>query len=156
MRSPCSSHRHSWFGATVVLALWVGQAGTALSTDDIAGLYHHEGAIAATLEVVREADQYVVRLEGGVPSGGGPATPADCVVEARGVLHGAVLRARFGPVDTDTFFYGAGTAEREGRIAQIAFEPGFADVLKVDILGYCALMSEFSGRYRKVEEPPGE
>ena len=158
MRSLCLTKLYSplFRAAAFVLALWLGQNAAALATEDIAGLYRHQGQIAAILEVAPDADRYVVTLEGGVPSGQGAATPADCVIEARGMLDGAVLRARFGPVDTDTFYYGAAAAEREGRVVQIAFEPGTANVLEADIMGYCPLLSDFSGRYRKVEKPPEE
>jgi hypothetical protein len=117
-------------------------------SDDIVGVYQHEGPVAATLEVRHEAAQYVVRLEGGGSTAEGPATAADCVVEARGDLDGGVLRARFGPVETDTFSYGAAQAENEARIVRIAFEPGAAQVIEADTLGYCGLGVEFSGRYR--------
>jgi hypothetical protein len=117
---------------------------------DVAGVYRHEGPIAAILEVRKEADRYVVRLEGGGGSAAGAATPADCIIEARGALDGAVLRAPFGPVETDTFAYGAAQAASEGRSVEIAFEPGAAEVVEADTLGYCGLGAEFSGRYREV------
>ena len=100
------------FCQAVLAVLWLSRAGTALPSDDIVGVYQYEGPVAATLEVRHEAGQYVVRLEGGGSSAEGPATAADCVVEARGDLDGVVLRARFGPVETDTFSYGAAQAER--------------------------------------------
>jgi hypothetical protein len=128
--------------------LWLSAPGPALPSGDIAGVYRHEGPVAATLEVARDAGQYVIRLEGGGSAAGGPATAADCVVEARGELDGAVLHARFGPVETDSFTYGAALAEREARTVQIAFEPGAAQVIQADTLGYCGLAAEFSGRYR--------
>ena len=111
-------------------------------------MYQYEGPVAATLEVRHEAGQYVVRLEGGGSTAEGPATAADCVVEARGDLDGVVLRARFGPVETDTFSYGAAQAESEARMVRIAFEAGAAQVIEADTLGYCGLGVEFSGRYR--------
>jgi hypothetical protein len=118
---------------------------------DVAGLYRHEGPIAATLEVRQEAGEYVVRLEGGGAPAAGVATSADCLIEARGRLDGAVLRASFGPVETDTFSYGAAQAAREGRTIDIEFEPGAAAVLEAGTLGYCGWGAEFSGRYRRLD-----
>jgi hypothetical protein len=136
------------FCQAVLAVLWLSRPGTALPSDDIVGVYQYEGPVAATLEIRHEAGQYVVRLEGGGSSAEGPATAADCVVEARGDLDGVVLRARFGPVETDTFSYGAAQAESEARMVRIAFEPGAAQVIEADTLGYCGLGVEFSGRYR--------
>ena len=148
MRSACSKALSKRFCQAVLAVLWLSRPGTALPSDDIVGVYQYEGPVAATLEVRREASQYVVRLEGGGSSAEGPATAADCVVEARGDLDGVVLRARFGPVETDTFSYGAAQAESEARMVRIAFEPGAAQVIEADTLGYCGLGVEFSGRYR--------
>jgi hypothetical protein len=148
MRSGCSMAMSKRFYQAVLAVLWLGRAGTALPSDDIVGVYQYEGPVAATLEVRQEAGQYVVRLEGGGSSAEGPATAADCVVEARGDLDGVVLRARFGPVETDTFSYIAAQAESEARMVRIAFEPGAAQVIEADTLGYCGLDVEFSGRYR--------
>jgi hypothetical protein len=148
MRSACSKALSKRFCQAVLAVLWLSRPGTALPSDDIVGVYQYEGPVAATLEVSHEAGQYVVRLEGGGSSAEGPATAADCVVEARGDLDGVVLRARFGPVETDTFSYGAAQAESEARMVRIAFEPGAAQVIEADTLGYCGLGVEFSGRYR--------
>lgn len=148
MRSACSKALSKRFCQAVLAVLWLSRPGTALPSDDIVGVYQYEGPVAATLEVRHEAGQYVVRLEGGGSSAAGPATAADCVVEARGDLDGVVLRARFGPVETDTFSYGAAQAESEARMVRIAFEPGAAQVIEADTLGYCGLGVEFSGRYR--------
>ncbi len=148
MRSACSKSMSKRFCQVVLVVLWLSRAGTALPLDDIVGMYRYEGPVAATLEVRHEAGQYVVRLEGGGSTAEGPATAADCVVEARGDLDGGVLRARFGPVETDTFSYGAAQAENEARMVRIAFEPGSAQVIEADTLGYCGLGVEFSGRYR--------
>jgi hypothetical protein len=148
MRSACSKALSKRFCQAVLAVLWLSRPGTALPSDDIVGVYQYEGRVAATLEVRHEAGQYVVRLEGGGSSAEGPATAADCVVEARGDLDGVVLRARFGPVETDTFSYGAAQAESEARMVRIAFEPGAAQVIEADTLGYCGLGVEFSGRYR--------
>ena len=148
MRSACSKAMSKRFCQAVLAVLWLSRPGTALPSDDIVGVYQYEGPVAATLEVRHEAGQYVVRLEGGGSSAEGPATAADCVVEARGDVHGVVLRARFGPVETDTFSYGAAQAESEARMVRIAFEPGAAQVIEADTLGYCGLGVEFSGRYR--------
>jgi hypothetical protein len=119
-------------------------------TAEIAGLYHHEGPVAATLEVRAEAGQYVVRLEGGGSTAAGAGSAADCVVEARGPLDGAVLRAAFGPVETDTFSYSAAEARREGRSVEIVFEPGAAAVVEADTLSYCGWDADLSGRYQAV------
>ena len=148
MRSACSKALSKRFCQAVLAVLWLSRPGTALPSDDIVGVYQYEGPVAATLEVRHEAGQYIVRLEGGGSSAEGPATAADCVVEARGDLDGVVLRARFGPVETDTFSYGAAQAESEARMVRIAFEPGAAQVIEADTLGYCGLGVEFSGRYR--------
>jgi hypothetical protein len=148
MRSACSKALSKRFCQAVLAVLWLSRPGTALPSDDIVGVYQYEGPVAATLEIRHEAGQYVVRLEGGGSSAEGPATAADCVVEARGDLDGVVLRARFGPVETDTFSYGAAQAESEARMVRIAFEPGAAQVIDADTLGYCGLGVEFSGRYR--------
>ena len=148
MRSACSKALSKRFCQAVLAVLWLSRPGTALPSDDIVGVYQYEGPVAATLEVRHEAGQYVVRLEGGGSSAEGPATAADCVVEARGDLDGVVLRARFGPVETDTFSYGAAQAESEARMVRIAFEPGAAQVIEADTLGYCGLGVEFSGHYR--------
>jgi hypothetical protein len=119
-------------------------------TAEIAGLYRHEGPVAATLEVRAEAGQYVVRFEGGGSTAAVAAAAADCVIEARGPLDGAVLRAAFGPVETDTFSYSAAEARREGRSVEIVFEPGAAEVIEAGTLGYCGWEAELSGRYRAV------
>jgi hypothetical protein len=128
-------------------ALWLLACQTP-PADDIAGLYRHEGPVAATMEVRQEAGQYVVRLEGGGAVAAGAATPADCTVEARGNLDGGRLRARFGPVETDTFSYGPAAASSEGRTVEVVFEPGAAEVVEADTLGYCGWGAEFAGRYR--------
>jgi hypothetical protein len=148
MRSACSKAMSKRFCQAVLAVLWLSRPGTALPSDDIVGVYQYEGPVAATLEVRHDAGQYVVRLEGGGSSAEGPATAADCVVEARGDLDGVVLRARFGPVETDTFSYGAAQAESEARMVRIVFEPGAAQIIEADTLGYCGLGVEFSGRYR--------
>jgi hypothetical protein len=119
-------------------------------TAEIAGLYRHEGPVAATLEVRAEAGQYVVRLEGGGSTAAGAGSAADCVIEARGPLDGAVLRAAFDPVETDTFSYSAAEARREGRSVEIVFEPGTAEVIEAGTVGYCGWEAELSGRYRAV------
>lgn len=154
MRWRCSiawlSPLHAARGAVLLVVMGLGQ-GTSLATERIAGLYQHVGPIAATLQVAKDTDHYLVRLEGGVPHGQGAATPADCVVEARGVLDGPVLFASFGPVETETFSYGAAQAEREARTVEITFETDSAEVVEADVFGYCGLGADFSGRYRKVE-----
>jgi hypothetical protein len=148
MRSACSKAMSKRICQAVLAVLWLSRAGTALPSDDIVGVYQYEGPVAATLKVRHEASQYVIRLEGGGSPAEGPATAADCVVEARGDLDGVVLRARFGPVETDTFSYGAAQAESEARMVRIAFKPGAAQVIEAQTLGYCGLGVEFSGRYR--------
>lgn len=143
----CCSRQSGRAAAAVVL--WL-VACAPPPAPDIAGLYRHEGPIAATLEVRAEGGEYVVRLEGGGSPAAGAASAADCVIEARGDLDGAVLRAPFGPVETDTFSYGAAQARREGRIVEIVFEPGAAEVIEAGTVGYCGWGIELSGRYRAV------
>lgn len=147
MRSGCSTAPRR-AGQIALAALWlVACEATSPAADDVAGRYRHEGPTAATLDVRKEGRQYVVRLEGGGSSAVGAATPADCTIEARGNLDGAVLQARFGAVETDTFSYGAAEAAREGRTVEIVFEPGAAEVIEADTLGYCGWGAAFSGRY---------
>jgi hypothetical protein len=148
MRCACSRAMSRRPGRAVVAVLWLCTPGTAWPSGDIAGVYQHEGPVAATLEVRHEAGRYVVRLEGGGSAADRAATAADCFIEARGDLDGAVLHARFGPVETDIFSYGAAQAASEARMVRIAFEPGAAQVIQADTLGYCGLGAEFSGRYR--------
>src|SRR5262245_17371802 len=138
----------------LVLPLFLATGGTL--ANEISGTYRHAGTLLATLEVRRQTDDYLVRLEGGAAAAAGAATPADCVIEARGTLEGDVLRARFGPIETGIFSYGAAQAEREGRIVEIVFEPGNARVVRADTLGYCGLGVEFAGSYNKVEESTGK
>ena len=151
MRSGCSKAPSARLIRQIALAaLWLVGCGGPPPADHIAGLYRHEGPIGATLEVRQEAGQYVIRLEGGGSAGAGAAAPAECVIEARGTLDGAVLQARFGPIETDTFSYGADQAAREGRTVAIMFEPGAAEVVAAGTLGYCAWGVEFAGRYREI------
>jgi hypothetical protein len=137
-----------WAGLGLVALGLIACAATRPAAE-VTGRYRHEGAIAATLEIRPEGDLYVVRLEGGGASDAGAAAAADCVIEARGALNGEILEARFGPVETDTFSYGADAATSEGRLVQIRFEPGAAEVIQADTFGYCGLAAEFVGRYRK-------
>jgi hypothetical protein len=134
-------------GGIALIAL--GLIACAMRPADVAGRYRQEEPIAATLDVREDGDQYAVRLEGGGAPDAAAATAADCIIEARGVLDGAVLHARFAPVETDTFSYGAAQAGSEGRILEIAFEPGAALVREADTFGYCGLDAAFAGRYRK-------
>jgi hypothetical protein len=140
-------------GRASLAALALGLIGCAAAAPppagDIAGRYRHEAPVAATLEVRADGAQYVLRLEGGGPEDVGAAAPADCVIEARGELEGATLHASFGPVETDTFAYGAVQAAREGRSVEIRFESGAAEVTEADTFGYCGLDAEFTGRYRE-------
>jgi hypothetical protein len=149
MRSGCwTALSPSRLGQVALALLWLVACEAPAPADDLAGLYRHEEPIAATLEVRREAGQYVVRLEGGSAATAGTATPGDCVIEARGDLEGAILRARFDPVETDTFSYGAAQAAREARTLEVVFEPGAAEVVEAGTLGYCGWGAEFAGRYR--------
>ena len=116
----------------------------------ITGLYRHEGPAVATLQVRPDAGQYLVRLAGGSTDAAGPATPAECVVEARGALADGVLRAAFGAVENDTFSYRAAQAAAEGRTILIRFAPGAAEVLEAATLGYCGWGADLTGRYRAV------
>jgi hypothetical protein len=137
-------------GQVALATLWLVACKTPVPAEDVAGRYRRQGPIAATLEVRQQGGQYVVRLEGGGASAAGPAAPADCIIEARGDLDGAVLQARFGPVETDTFSYEAAQAAREGRTVEIVFEPGAAEVVEAGTFGYCGWGAEFAGRYRAV------
>jgi hypothetical protein len=132
-------------------ALWLAACANAPGEDDIAGRYRHAGPIAATLEVRPDGGGYRVRLEGGGTNQAGAASAADCVIEARGELEGGVLRARFGPVETASFSYGAARAAEEGRTVEIVFEPQAAEVVAADTFGYCGLEAEFAGRYPSVD-----
>jgi hypothetical protein len=134
-------------GRTTLAALWLAACASGTDEDDIAGRYRHAGPIAATLEVRPDAAGYRVRLEGGGSMRDGAASAADCVVEAWGELTGGVLRARFGPVETDRFSYGAAQAAEEGRTLEIVFEPRAAEVVAADTFGYCGLDAELAGRY---------
>jgi hypothetical protein len=151
MRSGCSTA--PWprrVGRLALAALWLVGCSAPRPADHVAGLYRHEGPTGATLEVRRDGERYLVRLEGGGSAAAGPAMPAACVIEARGDLAGAVLQAEFGPVETDTFSYGADQAAREGRTVEIVFEPGAAEVVEAGTLGYCGWGVEFAGRYRAI------
>ena len=138
-------------GYALPAVLWLAACASAPEATGIAGRYRHAGPVAATLEVRRGAGRYLVRLEGGGAPQAGAASAADCVIAARGELDGAVLRARFAPVETATFSYGADQAAAEGRTIEILFEPGAAEVLAADTFGYCGLGAEFAGRYQAVD-----
>ncbi|HSA81666.1 MAG TPA: hypothetical protein VLE23_12670 [Geminicoccaceae bacterium] len=114
-------------------------------------MYRHAGPVAATLEVRPDGERYLIRLEGGGSAAAGAASAADCVIEARGEVEGAVLRAPFGPVETVTFSYGAAQAADEGRTVEVRFETGAAEVVSADTFGYCGLDADFAGRYQMVE-----
>jgi hypothetical protein len=155
MRSGCSTASGcSRVGPVALAALWLVACKAPPPADDVAGQYRHEAPVAATLEVRQQGAQYVVRLEGGGSSAAGAAIPADCVIEARGALDGAVLRAPFGPVETDTFSYGAAQAAQEGRTVEIVFEPGVAEVVQAGTSGYCGWGAEFAGRYLRAASGP--
>ena len=142
-----SPRRH---GAAALAVLWLAACGTAPPAAEVAGRYRHEGPPLATLEVRPDAGQYLVRLEGGGSDAAGAATPAECVIEARGALADGVLRAAFGAVESDTFSYGAAQAAEEGRALLIRFGPGVAEVVEAGTLGYCGWGVDFTGRYRAV------
>jgi hypothetical protein len=141
----------SRLGQLILAALWLAACTNAPAANDIAGFYRHEGPVAATLEVRPEGGLFRVRLEGGGASRAGAASAADCVILARGELDGGVLRAPFGPVETDTFSYRADQAASDARTLEIVFEPGAATVVAADTVGYCGLGAEFAGRYWAVE-----
>ena len=151
MRWRCSRVAPRRPGRALLAALWLGACANAPAADGIAGLYRHAGPVAATLEVRPEGGRYRVRLAGGGSAQAGAASAADCVIEARGELEGAALRAPFGPVATDTFSYGAAQAADEARTVLIRFEPGAAEVVAADTFGYCGLGAEFAGRYHSVD-----
>jgi hypothetical protein len=116
----------------------------------ITGLYRHEGPALATLEVRAEGGGYEVSLEGGGTDAMGAAAPADCVIEARGTLEGAVLRAGFVAVETGIFSYSAAQAAAEGRALEIRFAPDAAEVIAADTVGYCGWGADFTGVYRRI------
>ena len=151
MRWRCWRAVSSRLGQAILAALWLTACANAPGADDISGLYRHAGPVAAILAVRPEGGRYLVRLEGGGSAQAGAASAADCVIEARGELEGGVLRAPFGPVETDTFSYGAAQAADEARTVEIRFEPGGAEVVAADTFGYCGLGAEFAGRYRIVD-----
>jgi hypothetical protein len=124
----------------------------ATSAADVTGTYQRAGTTRATLEVRQQGHDYLVRLEGGASPAAGAATPADCVIEARGTPEGEVLRARFGPVETETFSYDQAQSESEARFVEIIFGPGSARVVQADTLGYCGLEVEFAGSYRNMAQ----
>src|SRR5215471_5999931 len=120
--SPCwIAMLRQLYGAVFLLVLPLYLAVSGTSADEISGTYRHAATLQATLEVRRQTGDYLVRLEGGASAADGAATPADCVIEARGALEGDVLHARFGPVETEIFSYSAAQAEREGRVVEIVF-----------------------------------
>src|SRR5262245_24474608 len=88
------------YGAVFLLVLPWFLAASGTSADEISGTYRPADTLLATLEVKRQLGDYLVRLEGGTSAEAGAATPADCVIEARGTLEGDVLHAHFGPVET--------------------------------------------------------
>jgi hypothetical protein len=137
-------------GALLLPIVALALAAARTSADELAGTYQHAGTVTATLEVRRQGDDYLIRLEGGASSAAGAATPADCVIEARGRPDGQVLRARFGPVETETFAYDQAQSESEARFVEIVFWSGSARIVHADTLGYCGLEVEFVGAYRKV------
>jgi len=151
MRWRCSRAVSSRCGLPILATLWLAACASAPGADDVAGLYRHAGQVGATLEVRPEGKRYLVRLESGGAAQAGAASAADCVIEARGELEGAVLRAPFGPVEIDTFSYGAAQAADEGSTVEIRFEPGAAEVVAADTFGYCGLGAGFTGRYQIVE-----
>jgi hypothetical protein len=108
-----------FWGAFLPPVLVLVLAAAATSAADIAGTYQHAGTTRATLEVRQQGHDYLVRLEGGASPAAGAATPADCVIEARGTPEGEVLRARFGPVETETFSYDQAQSESEARFVEI-------------------------------------
>jgi hypothetical protein len=142
-------------GAFLLPLVALALAAPRTSADEIAGTYQHAGPTMATLEVRRQANDYLIRLEGGGSSAAGAATPADCVIEARGRPDGQVLRARFGPVETETFSYDEAQSESEARFVEIIFGPASARIVQADTLGYCGLEVEFAGAYRKVSQAAG-
>jgi hypothetical protein len=127
---------------TIAAAAWS-------APDPIAGFYLGADPPAATLEVRRDGDGYLVRLEGGSPPDPPAGAPADCAIAARGRLEGGTLRARFGPIEGETFSYGPAEADRERRTLEITFAAEAAEVIAADTFGYCGLGVEFRGRYRR-------
>ena len=89
-------------------------------------------------------------LAGGGSEARGASAAADCYVRAVGSMRGDVLIARFAPVTTDVFSYGAAQAESENRSISIRFTAGDAEVLSADTEGYCGLGATFLGSYQRV------
>jgi hypothetical protein len=147
MRWRCSSVRRL---SRLLAAAGLAACAAAAPTSEVTGRYRHAGPGLATLEVRATAGGYRVRLEGGSADALAAAAPADCIVEASGALEGAVLRARFAALETDTFSYGAAQAAEEGRAVEIRFAPDAAEVIAADTLGYCGWGADFTGRYRRV------
>jgi hypothetical protein len=116
---------------------------------NIQGRYVLAGATAATLEIVRDGDRYVVTLAGGSPGSAGAAAPADCHVRAAGAVHGDILDAMFVGVVTDTFSYSDTQAQTERRQLRMALKPTSVEVTRADIDGYCGLGATFLGLYQR-------
>ena len=117
---------------------------------DVAGSYVRRNEPTATLEVHADGDRYVAVLAGGGSEAAGAATAADCYVRAVGSLRGDALIARFTPVATEVFSYGAEQAEREKRTVSIRFSADDAEVLSADTEGYCGRGATFLGSYDRV------
>jgi len=133
-----------------LLAVGCPEKRAAPRSPDVSGQYVRRGQPTSTLEVHAEGDRYVALLAGGGSEARGASTAADCYVRAVGSMRGDLLVARFTPVTTDVFSYGAAQAESENRSISIRFTAGDAEVLSADTEGYCGLGATFLGSYQRL------
>ena len=110
--------------------------------------YVSTGAVAATLDLRRVGDRYVVALSGGGSDQAGAAAAADCHVRAVGTLRDHTLDATFTGIETSTFAYSETRARREQRKLRLVFRPPNVEVTRADVEGYCGLGATFIGIYR--------
>jgi hypothetical protein len=135
----------------VALLLIVGGCDTPASAAAAEGHYVATGAVAATLDLRRSGDRYVVLLSGGGSRDAGPAAPADCYVRAIGTLRSGTLEATFTGIETPTFAYSETRARREQRQLRLVFRSPDVEVTRADVEGYCGLGATFIGTYRRAK-----
>jgi hypothetical protein len=116
---------------------------------EVQGRYVFAGAIAATLELSRDGDRYVVALSGGGARDAGPGAPADCHVRAVGTRQDDTLEAIFTGLETETFSYGETRARSEGRRLRLLVRSNGVEVTRADTDGYCGVGVTFVGRYER-------
>ncbi|RNC67729.1 MAG: hypothetical protein ED859_13260 [Desulfuromonadales bacterium] len=135
---------------------WSYAYGRSTSPAGIEGLYALTADRAATLQVTKAGTRYEVMVSGGTGGATGGGAPADCPVKGMGVLKGNILTAAFAPLETDTFFYSKGQADRERRKLRIVFDRDrrTARITRADVSGYCGLGANLTGRYLRVQSPP--